>query len=410
MADDKSQDNGAPVPPKLDLRKTGVLKGHVWPAQAAQGAPAKPVAAKPAAPPAAKPLTPAGKPLAAKPAAAKPLAAKPAAARPVAAKPAKPVATAKPATPAAARPVAAAPAAKPVAQAGVPAAKPLTVKARPGAKRETSRIPLEMAKVAPGVSAASGAPQTKTIKIKPIVPPGAIKIGAPGAAPSAATPVAKSPVAAKPAAPAPAADAAAKVAVAAAKRQTSRIPLEAALTADDKKAGPGAPKTIRLKRPGVSPAAKVGAAPASAAGGAAAPESGAADLSKTSRIDVAVDDGQPATPTRRKTIRVKRPTQSKAVKGLSVARSGGAEATAEQPDADGAGLPPSLMPSPMTAPAPKDKAIVSGIASIAALIVAMVLVYILLAQVVGPNASLTKLSYGMPEIKLAWPGRVPLNE
>jgi len=42
----------------------------------------------------------------------------------------------------------------------------------------------------------------------------------------------------------------------------------------------------------------------------------------------------------------------------------------------------------------------------AATIITGVLVYVLAAQVFGPNISLSELSYGAPDMELPWPGRI----
>lgn len=436
MPEENSNTGGPSLPPKLDLRKTGVLKGHVWPAPgsddqgktpsaaepaAAAGAespePVTPVAAKPAAPAAPAADKPAATPVAVKPAApATPVAAKPAAAKLVAAKPASKPAAAKPAAkpaaakpavaakPAAAKPAAEKPAAAKVkpqldaarqgeprpatARIQVPSAKPeegqapepaaaaAAAKVKPTGKRETSKIPLAMAAPAPGLAA--GADKgTKTIKIKPAVMPA----GTVGAIPAKKTPAA----AEEPSAPGET------------KKKTSRIPLEAALSADvGAKEKAGAPKTIRLKRPGGKATVKATPADAAKKPDQAQPDRGT--LSKTSRLDESVADTDAATPTRRKTIRVKRPTQVQSVKGISVARSEGAPEEPAKP----AGLQP---PVPLEAEV-ETVGWFYGLCGIAATIVACVVIYVILAQVFGPDGSMTPLSYGARGLDLSWAGEV----
>lgn len=394
MPEDTSNDAGPSVPPKLDLRKTGVLTGHVWPAPGGESD-----AGSTEAPPAIEkqPVSqpePVAPPAAPRPAAAVEPAAPRPEAPPIVASPAKPKPAAESATPVAA----AAAAVAPVAETPAPAAKRVAAKvveskeapapapaakAKPlGSKRETSRIPLDLAAKA---SATAGPP--KTIKIKPV----------------AAAPVAKA---------APPAQGAAKPATEAqvpgagrdaAKRKTSRIPLEAALVADAAAKKPGAPSTIRLKRPSETAAATSTERPAAEAD--AKPDGDAAgkvDLGKTSRLDAAASIvPETGAPTRRKTIRVKRPSQGQTVKGLSVARS------AEQP-AIQVGAAPAVGLEPATEEVAK-AGWFSNLCAIAAVLVACVVIYMLLAQAFGPDSSLTRLSYGMPELNLAWPGKRSVN-
>ena len=253
-------------------------------------------------------------------------------------------------------------------------AKPITLQAKPISKSETSKIPLD---VASGITIVDDAPHTKTIKIKPVAAPATIKIGA-TVVPQAATAAPVSPEALK-----------------SAKSKTSKIDLDTVFP-DGAAALDSGPKTIRLKRPSVTkPVAKpvAKAAPAVAA-------DDASDLSKTSRLDVAA---AAATPTRRKTIRVKRPTTSGAAPALNVSRSTSPAAGGGASPSMGAPVPP----EPVAVA--EEKCIVSGIASIFALIVVFVLIWIFLAQLSGPDGSLSRLSYFMPEMDLSWPGKLPRN-
>ena len=254
------------------------------------------------------------------------------------------------------------------------AAKPVTLKDKPISKSETAKIPLDMA--AAGITIVDNAPETKTIKIKPVSAPGTVKV-------SAATANLTSTVTAN-----------------VAKSQTSKIPLDTILPTGSVSPA-GGPKTIRLKRPSATSKPSVVPAPATVAKIA---KDTKADLTKTSRLDIG-DAGveSSATPTSRKTIRVKRPT-SGAVPSLNISRSN------EPAAAAGGALPTAGAPlPPMQVEMVEEKCIISGIASILALFVICTLVYVLLAQVSGSNGSLSKLSYFMPEVNLAWPGKIPAN-
>ncbi len=254
------------------------------------------------------------------------------------------------------------------------AAKPIKLKAKPVSKSETAKIPLDVA--AAGITIVDDVPHTKTIKIKPVSSPGAIKIGTATAKPAVAIP--------------PAAQIA--------KSQTSKIPLDAVLPTGGAAPSSG-PKTIRLKRPSAG-TSKPSVVPAVATVAKIAKDT-KADLSKTSRLDIG-DAGvdSPVTPTRRKTIRVKRPTSGVAP-SLNISRT---------PESGGGAMPTVGAPlPPMQVEEVEEKCLISGIASILALFVICTLVYVLLAQVTGKNGSLSKLSYFMPEVNLSWPGKIPAN-
>lgn len=162
---------------------------------------------------------------------------------------------------------------------------------------------------------------------------------------------------------------------AAEKRKTSRISLEAALTPE---AGEG-PKTIRLKKPAEAGALKV----------SEAPKKQTTPIAKPAEEEPAAE-AEPADATRRKTIRVKRPIGTRGIEmGAEIARPG------EEPAAGG------------FAPAGEDRPHWFFLASaIAASLVACVLIYNLCAQAFGPNVSLTQLSYGAPSMDLPWPGKI----
>jgi len=215
-----------------------------------------------------------------------------------------------------------------------------------GAKHQTSRIPLDAA------APPQGAPPGKTSRI-----PGVPKLEMPAARPPLST-----------------ADAPARLdEVAASKRQTSRISLEAAFTPEEENAEAAQPKTIRLKRP-------------SDEGAAEAPKA-AKPLSSTARIDhegeAAAEDPSPG---RRKTIRVKRTAGAPAE-----------EEALAQPEMDA--------PLPVLEVEEKVSWIFPAFA-VAAVVVIGVAIYVLAAQAFGPNASLTRLSYGASSLNLSWPGKV----
>lgn len=255
-------------------------------------------------------------------------------------------------------------------------AKPITLKAKPVSKSETAKIPL-----ASGITIVDDAPHTKTIKIKPVSLSESIRIDvAPGVKASIPT----------------------SPAVKIAKSQTSKIPLDAVLSADSPVNNSG-PKTIRLKRPSATSTPTAVPTPAPAVAKIA--KDVKSDISKTSRLDIedaGIDSS--ATPTRRKTIRVKRPSAGGAAPSLNIARSepvsssGGALPTA------GAPLPPVPLEEEV-----EEKCAVSGIASIAALFIVCTLIYVLLAQATGKDRSLSQLSCFMPELNLSWSGRIPTN-
>lgn len=169
------------------------------------------------------------------------------------------------------------------------------------------------------------------------------------------------------------------------KRQTSRISLDAVLGNEGESGGP---KTIKLKRPSSSTIRVQGM------------ESPVATDSsrKTSSVelpsDTASDDDAPAT--QKKTIKVKRPS---ARPSLRTGGSGGS--------ATGGGSAPTMFAPPAKALASADSAhwffILTGCA---ATISIAVLIYVLCAQILGPNISLTELSYGAPDAELPWPGRI----
>jgi len=184
-----------------------------------------------------------------------------------------------------------------------------------------------------------------------------------------------------------------KLAMDAAKRKTSRIPLEEALTADKEPdeaaepADPARPKTIKIKRPGSETATVKAKKPAPA--DKTATEADNSELSKTSRLDIP-PDATDATPTQKKTIRVKRPD-------------GGAAAKPAATPHPAKGVVP---PEPMGPIRSDEPGTVWAILALAASLVMCVLIYVLAAQAVGPNISLTGLSSWTDGPNLSWPGKI----
>jgi hypothetical protein len=255
--------------------------------------------------------------------------------------------------------------------------RPATKKQGPAtqkAKKETARIPLEEATTEPsdGKGKPSGAP--KTIRIKPITKK------------KAAIPP---PVASEPASLDD-------------KRKTSRISLDAVFAETDKDEGEGAPekpKTIRLKRPTEAATIKIArrpTPPTAPSPEAVTPSEAKTVLSKTSRIDNLPEAEEEITPTRRKTIRVKRPTTSQPVKSLSIKRT-------DEEAGEGLEFVPEEPPPP-----PDEPNFLFPIFAVAAMLIVCVTIYVLCAQAFGPNASLTQLSWWPSGPNLAWPDKIPL--
>ena len=260
------------------------------------------------------------------------------------------------------------------------AVKPLVIVPRAGGepaaerksspKSETSRIPLEMATAMTGAPAGKPSADLKTIKIKPSASGG-----------SQTTPIVME--------PSPAGALSTKPED---KRKTSRISLESALAIEENKAGQ--PKTIRLKKP--SEAATIKAAPALDTI-KVAPKPG---LGQTARLDDQAEEAgeDSSTPTRRKTIKVKRPTDrpSVAVPAASIAgRTTGVGVTVEAADED-SGI--------------SWFSVVALIAAILTLVMSVIVIYMLSAQAFGPNPCLTELASGAPTLDLGWTGKIqPLN-
>lgn len=171
----------------------------------------------------------------------------------------------------------------------------------------------------------------------------------------------------------------------AAKSQTSRIPLEKVLKSGSSTGASGF-KTIRLKKPGEDKTPRASTTePASGEYQAA--------KSRTARLDIPADDttgGDSAPPTQRKTIRIKRSdgtTSGTPARTLSLARTKTDEDSQPQTSVD----PSSVAQKP---PSQRDPGLVFTLATLAAVAVAGVLVYVMAAQ-------------AFPGAGLAWPGQVP---
>jgi hypothetical protein len=175
------------------------------------------------------------------------------------------------------------------------------------------------------------------------------------------------------------------------KRKTSRISLEAALAVQDEPADASKPKTIRLKRPDEMPTVKVKTKPGLAKPEVTPPSASAPgdELSATRELDVGEEEG--SSPTRKKTIVVKRPQQRPSVRGVTIKQGG-----AGQPEA---------VPGQVEAVATDQAHWMFHTCGIAAILAMGVLIYVLCAQVFGPDISLTQLSYGAKNTELPWPGR-----
>jgi hypothetical protein len=269
--------------------------------------------------------------------------------------------------------------------AGAPEPEPTaaadTVNARPtvapvplsdAVKRKTTRI--ELPEALPG---AGDDGEFKTVKLRPVQPP------QPGSSPLPAGP--------KPPTPSQ---------VQAAKSKTSRISLEAAYGAGDEVPDSSAPKTIRLKRP--TELAKGATGPlavpvATARKTSPIPPLATAQQSSTARLptqtlnEAAVPSSEDdSSPTRRKTIKIKRPS---AAAGIKINVGGGTDGGEAAEAGEGGeemqmlALPGGRLPGEATGPGAVHWAFV--VAAVAALVATLGVVWILAAQTFGPNAAVT---------------------
>lgn len=237
----------------------------------------------------------------------------------------------------------------------------------PASKKETTKIPLDAAR--PPASA-------------PALPPGGLKkpttirMEQPAAAPArAATPDEE---------------------VATKKRTTSRISLESVFTSTAQQAPaagePVVPRTIRLKRPDEAASPRVTADLNNLRVPRQPQES--QDSVPTMRAQRDVSRPEPAaereTPTRRKTL-VIRHDQKQDRRPMTIARPG-----AEDQLAAPGGI--IRIPDIMHWSFP--------VCMILAMIIVMVNIYVFLAQVIGPDISLTQHSYQPTGSSLDWPGKI----
>ena len=264
-----------------------------------------------------------------------------------------------------AQPVIPAPEAVAAPQAGVP------ITHAEAAKRKTTRVDIPLTANLTGT--ADETPEFKTVKLRPTPPP------QPGSAPLPEGP--------KPLSPSQ---------VQAAKTKTSRISLDAALGANEPDSG--GPKTIRLKRPSelktgstgqisipMVAARKTGLIPP-------VPVPPAVQQSATARLPtqalptvaVATSDEE-ASPTRRKTIKIKRPAAAAGIK-INVAQTEGGTEEAPGEEMQALSLPAGMRPIGEAADSTHPAFLVAAVAS---LLLTLGLIWILAAQTFGPNAALT---------------------
>jgi hypothetical protein len=253
---------------------------------------------------------------------------------------------------------------------------------------------LEAAKPMQGAEPGTPTKAPKTIRIKPTSDPSTVKVSRPTVM-----------------APAPSAEVAPTD-----KKKTSRISLEAALSsqqqqAEAEEAPPaagapkGGPKTIRLKRPSEISTVKISDEPPLAAAVAEAPTMPAAGLGKTEELESPrIEEEEKPTPTRRKTIRVKRPTQRPGVRAAGTVAARPAEAAQAQA-AVAAGAPAAAM-APVAPVTSDEPSWLFPVFTVVAIIVTCVLIYVLCAQALGPNSSLTQLSSYKEGPDLSWPGKI----
>ncbi len=175
------------------------------------------------------------------------------------------------------------------------------------------------------------------------------------------------------------------------KRQTSRISLESVLgggssSSPSSPSSPSlssSPKTVKLKRPEPT-ASTIKVQSAGTPAGDSPP--------KTEPVED--DAGDEVPESEKKTIKVKRPS----IKMPARKTGGGQDETTDQP---------TMFAPPVAVVAGEDRVHWTFvIAACAATLVSFVLIYVLLAQVLGPNISMTELSYGAPGTVLEWPGRI----
>ena len=240
-------------------------------------------------------------------------------------------------------------------------------------KKETSRIPLEIAMPTDkgGIGFFSGEP-AKIPGIRPTAVPVTIKLGKPQTLSSVPVSSQVAPVSSDE------------------KRETSRISLEAILGQEKNfEKSKHAPKTIRLKRPTEPSTVKVLQRPDIMK---MVDETVAVqDPSKTSILNEAVvEPAEGQTPTKRKTIRIRQPEKRPTVGSVTMARV----------------KPEEGVVAAVTGAVVDEPGLFFPLAVTAAILIVCVMIYVLMAQALGPNTSLTQLSYGAPDLDFAWPGKI----
>jgi hypothetical protein len=246
----------------------------------------------------------------------------------------------------------------------------------PAAKRETSRIPLDLAKPALGAPGRP-LPGPTTIRVKPVVVRQTVDLAQAvpdGAGNAAPTPPPVSPESGK--------------------RKTSRISLESVLSSQPGSASQTAeitppeaddePRTIRIKRSAERPTAVT------------TPVSAPISPGQTARLELPPDTpaaapgttGSP-TPTRKKTIRMRRP-------GMEDGAEEGVSSTASAV----------ARPEPVAQKTDDVPHFTFGILAVVSVLVMAVLLWVLMAQAFGRDISLTQLSYGWRDCPFSWFGQM----
>jgi hypothetical protein len=342
--------NNIPVPPKLDLTKEGILK----PPGASQPPEEKKTEVPPPVIPRAEPVRPSSAEIKIKPPEAQERSQTMHISIPeVEEKP--------PVAPAQAALGGEAPHTPTIRAEPITPSVPKGTGAEAQTKRKTSRISLEtvMATPKPAESptpaVTPGATPPKTIRIRPIPASGTIKATG-GVVITSTTPPSQQPPAGE-------------------KRKTSRISLDSAVPPEKVGTEPpkpaSIPKTIQLKRPPT-----------------VTPVSG--EVPPATPVEPEAEASAEGTPTKRKTIKVKRP-------GEQITLPTG---TAHIPAPAAA----AAIPVPMPADRPSW---IWHVITIAAILVMGVVIYVLAAQAFGPNVSLTELSCWKEGPNLPWPGKIP---
>jgi hypothetical protein len=154
----------------------------------------------------------------------------------------------------------------------------------------------------------------------------------------------------------------------------------------------GGPKTIRLKRPGATAGGKVVAS-------ATVRKKPVGETAKTVRAPAEKSDGEDSA-TQRKTVVVKKPGARRpgGRTRVSVARTGDSGEAGASAAAVGSVAPVKKGPS--------EPGWIFTVYTLAAVLMACVLIYVITAQIVGPNASLTEYSYSKTGPDLPWPGKL----